>query len=1048
MPTPTNRAKIQLVRGSYANILAGLPDLIDGELCYAKDQNKLYMVEGAALTPLDYLANTDITETVQDVIGAAISGGVGLTSAYNDTTGLTTIDLDNTAVTAGTYGSASAIPAVTVDQQGRITSITTNNVGVDLGVSADTGASQVINLLTETLAISGADGITTTTTTNGVSIDLDNTAVTPATYGDGNTVGQFIVDQQGRITSATDVNISIAHTAISDWATAVRGTTGIDQTGEPMGHAARLDSTISFNVSTRTFSIAPVGANYVVWCKGVKFIKTTTSTLVLPNTTGLYYIYFDPSGALQFRTSYFDWENDAPTAYIYWNATDGAAPYFADERHGITLDWATHEYLHRTRGAVIANGFSISNFTIAGSGAVDSDCHVDIAGGTFFDEDLEVIIVQSNSPAANSWEQDLAGPAQIPVIYLNGTAWRKDAATDFPFKQGSVRPQYNSYNSGAGTWSTVDAGINKFIVQFVVATHSLGTPVLAVMGQGDYTNIGDAEAVDFNELTLSGFPSVEFRPLYKLIYQVGSYANSVDARLRSVIDIRQISSSGVGQALGSDHGNLSGLGDDDHLQYLHATNNRTGVTANIATSGTLSTTNATVSTSSGTGALIVTGGVGVGGSVNIAGSLTVAGTTVTLDAETLLIEDKNIEMGVVATPSDATADGGGITLRGTTDKTISWIDGTDAWTFSEHVNIASAKEYRIAGTKVLDATSLGSAVVGSSLTSVGTISTGVWNGTAITDTYLATISTAGKVSNSATTSTDLNTASAIVSRDSSGNFTAGTITAALTGTASGNLALAGGTVTGNVILDNQVDARFREATANGTNYVGFQAPASIAADILWTLPAIDGNNGQALITSGTGSLSWGNAGGGANGADIEKFDNISSGFNSSTTSFNLTVSGVAYSPPYINALIISIGGVIQEASTAYTISGNVITFTSAPSTGSSFFGFDFGSPAAIAIPGSAYQLLRTNSTATSTEWATIVGGSNVTVANSNGAITITAAGGGATGGSTDKVFFENDQTVTTNYTLTASKNAMTAGPVTINSGATVTIPSGASWVII
>ena len=878
MPTPTNRAKIQLVRGSYANILASIADLVDGELCYAKDQNKLYMVEGAALTPLDYLANTDITETVQDVIGAAISGGVGLTSVYNDTTGLTTIDLDNTAVTAGTYGSASAIPAVTVDQQGRITSITTNNVGVDLGVSADTGASQVINLLTETLAISGADGITTITTTNGVSIDLDNTAVTPATYGDGDTVGQFIVDQQGRITSATDVNISIAHTAISDWATAVRGTTGIDQTGEPMGHAARLDSTISFNVSTRTFSIAPVGANYVVWCKGVKFIKTTTSTLVLPNTTGLYYIYFDPAGALQFRTSYFDWENDAPTAYIYWNATTGTAPYFADERHGITLDWATHEYLHRTRGAVIANGFSISNFTITGSGAVDSDCHVDIAGGTFFDEDLEVIIVQSNSPAANTWEQDLAGPAQIPVIYLDGTAWRKDAATDFPFKQGSVRPQYNSYNSGAGTWSTVDAGINKFIVQFVVATHSLGTPVLAVMGQGDYTNIGDAEAVDFNGLTLSDFPSVEFRPLYKLIYQVGSYANSVDARLRSVIDIRQISSSGVGQALGSDHGNLSGLGDDDHLQYLHSTNNRTGVTANIATSGTLSTTNATASTSSGTGALVVTGGVGVGGSVNIAGSLTVAGTTVTLDAETLLIEDKNIEMGVVATPSDVTADGGGITLRGTTDKTISWIDATDAWTFSEHVNIASAKEYRIAGTKVLDATSLGSAVVSSSLTSVGTISAGVWNGTAITDTYLATISTAGKVSNSSTTATDLNTASAIVARSASGDFTAGTITAALTGTASGNLPLAGGTLTGNVILDNQVDARFREATANGTNYVGFQAPAAVAADVLWTLPAVDGNAGQALVTNGSAVLSWATAAGGGGSVIAESQRVISSNY--------------------------------------------------------------------------------------------------------------------------------------------------------------------------
>ena len=57
-------------------------------------------------------------------------------------------------------------------------------------------------------------------------------------------------------------------------------------------------------------------------------------------------------------------------------------------------------------------------------------------------------------------------------------------------------------------------------------------------------------------------------------------------------------------------------------------------------------------------------------------------------------------------------------------------------------------------------------------------------------------------------------------------------------------------------------------------------------------------------------------------------------------------------------------------------------------------------------------------------------------------------GGGAKGGGSDSVFFENDQTVTTNYTLTTNKNAVTAGPVTVNSSVTVTIPSGSSWVVV
>ena len=130
------------------------------------------------------------------------------------------------------------------------------------------------------------------------------------------------------------------------------------------------------------------------------------------------------------------------------------------------------------------------------------------------------------------------------------------------------------------------------------------------------------------------------------------------------------------------------------------------------------------------------------------------------------------------------------------------------------------------------------------------------------------------------------------------------------------LPASGGTLTGDVTLANQTDLRFGEATANGTNYVGFQAPSNVTANVLWTLPATDASvSGYALKSDGAGILSWGLA-------------------------------------------------------------------------------------------------------------------------------------GGALGGGTDQVFYENDQTVTTNYTLGTNKNAMTAGPVTINTGVTVTVPSNASWVIV
>jgi hypothetical protein len=63
-------------------------------------------------------------------------------------------------------------------------------------------------------------------------------------------------------------------------------------------------------------------------------------------------------------------------------------------------------------------------------------------------------------------------------------------------------------------------------------------------------------------------------------------------------------------------------------------------------------------------------------------------------------------------------------------------------------------------------------------------------------------------------------------------------------------------LTGDVTLGNQSDLRFGEATANGSNYVAFQAPASITADVTWTLPAADGTVGQVLGTNGTGTLDW------------------------------------------------------------------------------------------------------------------------------------------------------------------------------------------------
>ena len=319
------------------------------------------------------------------------------------------------------------------------------------------------------------------------------------------------------------------------------------------------------------------------------------------------------------------------------------------------------------------------------------------------------------------------------------------------------------------------------------------------------------------------------------------------------------------------------------------------------------------------GTLDVTGAATFDNNVIIQGDLTVNGTETIINTQTLDVEDKNIVIGKVTTPSDVTADGGGITLKGTTDKTISWIDATDAWTFSEHLNLTSAKEYRIAGTKVLDATSLGSAVVSSSLTSVGTIGTGIWNGTTIGTGYGGTGQTTytdgqlliGNSTGNTLSKSTLTAGSGVTISNGSGTITisatgsGGTVTA-VTGTsplastggttpdisiqdgttsqkgavqledstsststtkaatpasvksaydlANAALPKAGGTLTGDVTLNAQSDLRF--ADSDSSNWVAFQAPATVTSDVTWTLPDADGSNGQLLGTDGSGTLSW------------------------------------------------------------------------------------------------------------------------------------------------------------------------------------------------
>jgi hypothetical protein len=123
----------------------------------------------------------------------------------------------------------------------------------------------------------------------------------------------------------------------------------------------------------------------------------------------------------------------------------------------------------------------------------------------------------------------------------------------------------------------------------------------------------------------------------------------------------------------------------------------------------------------------------VGGNLTVTGDLLVQGATTTISTTNLVVSDKIIVIGD-GTETTQAADGAGFNI-GTTGVSLTYDLANTSWTSSESFNLSTGKTYKIAGTTVIGSTALGTGIVSSNLTSVGTITTGVWNGTIISPTY-------------------------------------------------------------------------------------------------------------------------------------------------------------------------------------------------------------------------------------------------------------------------------------------------------------------------
>lgn len=161
-------------------------------------------------------ASTSIAEFIYDTVGGAITGGTGITITNNDAGNTSTVSITNTGVAAASYGSATAIPVLTINAQGQITAASTATISTALSIAGDTGTDSV-SLGVDTLTFVGGTGITTDVTNNTVTIDIDATVATKA-YVDAVVTG-LDVKQSVRVATTAALTATYANGTLGVGAT-------------------------------------------------------------------------------------------------------------------------------------------------------------------------------------------------------------------------------------------------------------------------------------------------------------------------------------------------------------------------------------------------------------------------------------------------------------------------------------------------------------------------------------------------------------------------------------------------------------------------------------------------------------------------------------------------------------------------------------------------------------------------------------------------------------------------------------------------------------
>jgi hypothetical protein len=328
----------------------------------------------------------------------------------------------------------------------------------------------------------------------------------------------------------------------------------------------------------RTLSIQPTGSTFEYWVAGVKY-TTSGDTKQISDVEGVHAIYYD-GGTLTETANPTTAQMDsiirtkALVSIVFWDTSAATAIYVGEERHGKSMSSVTHTYLHFLRGLAYLSGLGLNALSADGAGAT-ADARFGVDAGTVSDEDIYLTIGAVTSTTG------------LPIYYMLGAGaeWQKHTESGFSVRTSdgtsSTRLAFNEY--AGGVWQLTQAANNSFVLCHVFATTEKDNPMIAVMGQAEYTTKKAARAgaqTEIQSLVLDDILFPEIKAVATVIFQTNlSYASAVNARVVSTeegddyVDLRNevISRTTVST---TDHGSLTGLGDDDHTIYTLADGTR------------------------------------------------------------------------------------------------------------------------------------------------------------------------------------------------------------------------------------------------------------------------------------------------------------------------------------------------------------------------------------------------------------------------------------------------------------------------------------------